>query len=121
MEQVVLVNCALAAQRAGGWAVGWRRLAPTAFKMPPLSGLSSQPDHNFTIRANPKTVLLRVSESSWFNLSFAFMHTDEADDRQNLFAGSNADRLTSKPYCRVLVQSSIDRQPSAVRLSTIAS
>ncbi len=27
-------------------AVGWRRLAPTAFKMPPLSGLSSQHDHS---------------------------------------------------------------------------
>ncbi len=56
-------------------AVGWRRLAPTAFKMSPLSGLSSLPDHNFTIRANLNTVLLRVSESPWFNLSFAFMHT----------------------------------------------
>ncbi len=35
MEQVVLVNCALAAQRAGGWEP---RLAPTAFKMSPLRG-----------------------------------------------------------------------------------
>ncbi len=34
MEQVVLVNRALAAQRAGG--CGGRGLAPTAFKMPPL-------------------------------------------------------------------------------------
>ncbi len=39
MEQVVLVNCALAAQRAGG--CGGRGLAPTAFKMPPLPGLNS--------------------------------------------------------------------------------
>ncbi len=36
MEQVVLVNCALAAHRAGA---GARRLAPTALKMPPLPGL----------------------------------------------------------------------------------
>ncbi len=35
--------------------------------MPPLSGLSSQSDHNFTIRASPNTVLLRVSETPWFN------------------------------------------------------
>ncbi len=56
-------------------ADGGRGLAPPAFKMSPLSGLSSLPDHNFTIRANLNTVLLRVSESPWFNLSFAFMHT----------------------------------------------
>ncbi len=74
MEQVVLVNCALAAQRACGWgAVGLR---PRHSRCRP-SGLSSQPDHNFTVRANLKT-LLRVSEPPWFNLPFDFMHTDES-------------------------------------------
>ncbi len=60
MEQVVLVSCALAAQRVGGWGRG---LAPTAFKMPAHPGLSSQPDHNFTIRASLDAILLRVSET----------------------------------------------------------
>ncbi len=38
MEQVVLVNCALAARRTGD---AGRGLAPTAFKMSPLPGLKS--------------------------------------------------------------------------------
>ncbi len=36
MEKVVLVNRTLAAQRAGDLAVGLRRLAPAALKMPRL-------------------------------------------------------------------------------------
>ncbi len=43
MEQVVLVNCALAAQRAGGWGP-WAGAHGTQDAAPP--GLSSQPDHN---------------------------------------------------------------------------
>ncbi len=45
-------------------------------------GLSGQPDHNSTIRASPNTVLLRVSETPWFNLPFACMYTDESGTRQ---------------------------------------
>ncbi len=60
MEQVVLVSCALAAQRAGGWRP-WARAHGIQDVAPP--GLSSQLDHNSTIRANRKTVLLRVSKS----------------------------------------------------------
>ncbi len=56
-------------------------------------GLSSQPDHNF---------LLRVSESPWFNLPFAFIQTDEYGDQQDLVAASKADRLYSKPSDRPL-------------------
>ncbi len=75
MEQVGLVSCALAAQRAGGWGP-WAIAHGIQDAAPP--GLSSQPDHHFTIRANLNTVLLRVSESQWFNLPFDFMHTDES-------------------------------------------
>ncbi len=96
MEQVVLVSCALAAQRAGGWRP-WAGAHGIQDAAPP--GLSSQPEHNFTIRANLNTVLLRVSESPWFNLPFAFTHTDEPGKRQALVAGSNADRLYSKRCC----------------------
>ncbi len=98
MEQVVLVSCALAAQLAGGWGP-WAGAHGIQDVAPP--GLSSQPDHNSTIRAKLDAVLLRVSESPWFNLSFAFIHTDEADDRPNLVAGSNAERLYSLLSCRV--------------------
>ncbi len=44
--------------------------------------------------------LTRTQKSPWFHLPFAFMQTDEADDRPNLVAGSMAERLYSKPYCR---------------------
>ncbi len=46
MEQVVLADCALAARRAGG--CGGSGLAPTAFKMSPLSGLKS---HRSSVKA----------------------------------------------------------------------
>ncbi len=58
MEQVVLVSCALAAQRACGWGP-WAGAHGTQDAAPP--GLSSQPDCNFTIRAKPDAVLLRGS------------------------------------------------------------
>ncbi len=75
MEQVVLVTCALAAWRAGGWGP-WAcaGLRPRHSRCRP-SG--AQPDHNSTIRAIVDAVLLRVSGSPWFNLSFDFIHTDE--------------------------------------------
>ncbi len=99
MEQVVLVNCALAAQRAGGWGP-WACAHGTQDVAPP--GLNSQPDHNSTLRANLNTVPLRVSESPWFDLPRDFMRTDESGELPALVAGSNAERLTSKPCCRVL-------------------
>ncbi len=48
-----------------------------------------------------EAALLHVSEPQWFNLSFAFMHTDELGDRQSLVAASNIDRLYSSPCGRV--------------------
>ncbi len=64
-------------------------------------GLSSQPDHNFTLRANLNTVLLRVSQSPWFNLPLTSCTLRNMGTRQNLVAASNAYRLTSEPYGRV--------------------
>ncbi len=98
MEQGVLVNCALAAQRAGGWEP-WAGAHGTQDAAPP--GLSSQPDNNFTVRANLDAVLLRVSAAPWFNPPFAFMHTDETGNAAKLGCGSNAYRLYSRPYGRV--------------------
>ncbi len=53
MEQVVLGNGALAAQRAP--AVAGRGLAPTAFKMSPLPGLKSK---LFSIERSAKSSVL---------------------------------------------------------------
>ncbi len=100
MEQVVLVNYALAAQRAGGWGP-WAGAHGIQDAAPP--GLSSQPDCNSTIRAHLHTVLLRVSESPWFNLPFAFMHTDEAGYEAKLGRGLQcipANLQTVWPSCR---------------------
>ncbi len=95
-------------------AAGSRGLAPacahgTQDVAPP--GLNSQPDHNSTLRANLNTVPLRVSESPWFNLPFDFMRTDESGELPALVAGSNAERLCSKPFCG----HSVNGRVSAVR------
>ncbi len=60
-------------------------------------GTNSQPADKLYGRADLEAVLLRASQSPWFNLSFNFMHIDEPGELQALVAGSNADRLYSKP------------------------
>ncbi len=63
MEQVVLVSCALAAQRVGGWGRGLAPAGAHGIQDAAPPGLSSQPDHNSTIRASLDAILLRVSET----------------------------------------------------------
>ncbi len=65
MKQVVLVNCALAAQAP---VAAGRGLAPTAFKMSPLPGLNSHKlfDESSLLHSGRDTCFLTpISADSW--------------------------------------------------------